>query len=167
MEHVNLGYWVDRGEAWRNCSAQIVESASMNIVIDTNIFISSMLTPTGNPARILEGWQSGAYQVIVCQRLLDELTDVASRSKFAPRISFADIETLISTLRSNAVIVDGPWPEVTRSPDPKDNYLLALAEKSGAAFLVTGDRGDLLPLETHGPTRILTARAFLSALAAT
>jgi uncharacterized protein len=138
----------------------------MKIVIDTNIFISSMLTPTGNPGRILEGWQSDAYQVIVCQRLLDELADVALRTKFAPRISLADIETLISTLRSDAIVVDGPWPDVTRSPDPKDNYLLALADKGGAAFLITGDRGDLLPLETHGPTRILTARQFLEQLAA-
>jgi uncharacterized protein len=138
----------------------------MKIVVDTNIFISSMLTPAGNPAQIVEGWLSGTYQVIVCQTLLDELADAASRPKLSLRISAEAIEALVFSLSSGGLFIDEPLPEVAASPDPKDNYLLALAEKGRADFLVTGDKADLLVLCAHGPTQIVTARAFLGQLAA-
>ena len=53
-------------------------------------------------------------------------------------------------------------PTVDVSRDPDDNYLLAIAVAGLADFLLTGDKRDLLSLERHGSTRILTVRAFLS-----
>ena len=47
--------------------------------------------------------------------------------------------------------------------DPKDSYLLALAEASQAEFLVTGDR-QLLSLKQHQSTRIITAAAMVEFL---
>jgi predicted nucleic acid-binding protein len=55
-------------------------------------------------------------------------------------------------------------PFVELSPDPDDNWLIALAEAGGADFLVTGDKADLLSLERTGSTRIVTARQFLDEL---
>ena len=52
-------------------------------------------------------------------------------------------------------------PVVEVSPDPDDNYLLAMAVAGSADFLVTGDKRDLLGLGTHAGTRIISARAFL------
>ncbi len=52
-------------------------------------------------------------------------------------------------------------PEVFDSPDPKDNYLLAVAQVAQVAraeLLVTGDKGHLLSLRKHRTTRIVTAR---------
>jgi uncharacterized protein len=51
-------------------------------------------------------------------------------------------------------------PLVERSPDPYDNYLLALAEAGNADYLVTGDKTGLLALGDHHGTRIVTARDF-------
>ena len=45
------------------------------------------------------------------------------------------------------------------APDPKDSYLLALAEAGQAEFLVTGDK-ELLALGSHKTTRIVSAREF-------
>ncbi len=45
--------------------------------------------------------------------------------------------------------------------DPKDNYLLALAQDSQADYLVTGDR-DLLILENFAGTIILSYQDFTS-----
>ena len=47
-----------------------------------------------------------------------------------------------------------------RSPDPADNFLLALAEAGNADYLVTGDKSGLLALASHKSTRIITARDF-------
>ena len=53
-------------------------------------------------------------------------------------------------------------PVVDASPDPDDNYLLALAVAGRADFLVTGDKRDLLGLAIYRGTKILTVRDFLA-----
>ena len=55
-------------------------------------------------------------------------------------------------------------PSVDRSRDPGDNFLLAMAEASNAEYLVTGDKRDVLALDVHGRTRIVTTRQMLAVL---
>lgn len=40
-----------------------------------------------------------------------------------------------------------PLPRVKRSPDPGDDFLLALCEAGKADYLVTGDKSGLLSLD--------------------
>src|ERR1035438_6302260 len=49
------------------------------------------------------------------------------------------------------------------APDPKDSFLLALAEASQADFLVTGDK-ELLSLKHYKSTRIITPAAMIEIL---
>jgi hypothetical protein len=49
------------------------------------------------------------------------------------------------------------------APDPKDSYLLSLAEASEAELLVTGDE-ELLFLTQHKSTRIITPAAMIELL---
>jgi predicted nucleic acid-binding protein len=51
---------------------------------------------------------------------------------------------------------------VQRSPDPTDDFLLAMSEAGKADYLVTGDKSGLLKLGRHQNTRIVTARHFAS-----
>jgi uncharacterized protein len=55
-------------------------------------------------------------------------------------------------------------PEVVRSADPNDDFLLALAEAGNADYLVTSDKTGLLPLRTHRGTRIVTVKVFAQRL---
>jgi hypothetical protein len=57
-----------------------------------------------------------------------------------------------------------PLPDVTGSPDPDDDFLLALAKVSDADVLVTGDKSHLLVLRRSGRTRIRTARELVEEL---
>jgi predicted nucleic acid-binding protein len=59
----------------------------------------------------------------------------------------------------------GTLPRVRRSPDPSDDFLLALSEAGKAHYLVTGDKGGLLALARHHETRIVSVRKFASFLA--
>jgi predicted nucleic acid-binding protein len=52
----------------------------------------------------------------------------------------------------------GPLPRIKRSPDPTDDFPLALSEAGRADYLVTGDRSGLLALARHQATRIVSAR---------
>jgi predicted nucleic acid-binding protein len=64
-------------------------------------------------------------------------------------------------LHALAVVVD-KLPIVDASPDPDDNYLLAIAAAGAADFLVTGDKRDLLALRVYEGTKITTTRTFLT-----
>ena len=70
---------------------------------------------------------------------------------------------MIRRLREHAMIV-GDLPVVDLCSDPNDNYLLAMAQAANADYLVTGDKADLLIMDRHLTTRILSARAFAEIL---
>lgn len=53
---------------------------------------------------------------------------------------------------------------MNHSPDPGDNFLLAMAEAGTADYLVTGDKWHVLALQRHGNTQIVTARDMLNVL---
>jgi predicted nucleic acid-binding protein len=54
---------------------------------------------------------------------------------------------------------------IERSPDPTDDFLLALSEAGKADYLVTGDKTGLLALARHQATRIISARDFMALFA--
>ena len=59
----------------------------------------------------------------------------------------------------------GPLPRVKRSPDPNDDFLLALSEAGKADYLVTGDKSGRLSLHRHKTTQIVSARKFAALFA--
>jgi len=59
----------------------------------------------------------------------------------------------------------GSLPRVKRSPDPNDDFLLALSEAGKADYLVTGDKSGLLSLDRHKATQIVSATDFAALFA--
>jgi hypothetical protein len=77
----------------------------------------------------------------------------------AERIKPYKAGRLINQLKEFAETI-GSLPRVERSPDPTDDFLLALSEAGRADYLVTGDKSGLLALTRHRGTRIVSAREF-------
>ena len=133
-------------------------------VLDPNILISALLSPQGAPARLVSDWLEGEFELVVSERLLTELERALAYPKLRARISADDATAFVEFLRgSTDVTLDPPETHPARSPDPEDDYLIALASSSKAA-LVSGDR-HLLGLGERLP--ILSARAFLDIVAKT
>jgi uncharacterized protein len=135
----------------------------MRVVLDTNILLSALINRHGTPAQLITGWRERRYDLITSTEQLIELGDVARRPVLRARIVPSTVGRLIRDLRKLAEVLTR-LPEVERSADPADNFLLAMAEAGNANYLVSGDRRGVLALGTHGITQILRAREFLDAL---
>ncbi|HVE68310.1 MAG TPA: putative toxin-antitoxin system toxin component, PIN family [Solirubrobacteraceae bacterium] len=117
----------------------------MRAVVDPNVLISALLTRDGTPARLLRAWLNGAFELIVSPMLLDELRRALGYPKLRKRIPEAEADGFLAVLEHSAIAVEDPsTPLAVRSPDPGDDYLLALAAGQKAS-LVSGD-GHLLAL---------------------
>lgn len=135
----------------------------MRLVIDTNIFISALLYSQSVPGRLVEAWFHGAFSLVSAELQLEEIALVTRYPHIQARINRAMAGQLVNTIRGLAVMAP-TLPRVQRSPDPKDNFLLAMAEAGNADLLVSGDKRDVLALKRHEGTRIVTAREALQAL---
>lgn len=118
----------------------------------------------GAPAGILIAWFEGRFEMIVSEELLGELERVLLRPKFRRYTTPEEVAQYVDLLRRMATLETeptGPTPSFT--PDPKDDYLVALARSSDAHFLVAGDP-HLTKLPDPQEPPVLTPRAFLDML---
>ena len=129
----------------------------MRAVLDPNIVISALLSPTGAPARTLVSWQDGQFELVASPQLLAELERALAYPKLRQRISADQAAIALDWIAREALMADDVRDPPKRSRDPDDDYPVALAERTRAA-LVTGD-ADLLVLREELP--IFSAADFL------
>ena len=131
----------------------------MRVILDTNILVAALISPSGPPAAILQAFLDERLALVTCKPQLEEFRRVTRDPKLCKRVKPAEAGTLVNELRALALIPKR-LPKIERSSDPQDDFLLALAEAAGADYLVTGDKSGLLALRKHGRTRIVTAERF-------
>jgi uncharacterized protein len=129
-------------------------------VLDPNVLIAALLSPTGAPAQIVSRWLAGGFELVVSESLLEELERALGYPKLRDRIPAIDTSEFIALLRTAALVAPDPPVARRRSPDLGDDYLLELAESQGA-HLVSSDQ-HLLGLTDRFP--ISSARGFLELL---
>lgn len=137
---------------------------AMRVVLDTNILVSALISPVGNPAAIYDAWEDGTFTLLTCVEHLDELRATLQKPRVADLIKPYKAGRLVNQIKKLAQEI-ASLPSVERSPDPADDFLLALCEAGRADYLVTGDNSGLLVLGRHKGTRIISARNFVTLLA--
>jgi putative PIN family toxin of toxin-antitoxin system len=136
----------------------------MRVVLDTNIIVSALLAPAGKPAAIIRIWLDGKFTLLTCPTHVDELRSTLQKPRVSERIKPHKAGRLVNQIKKLAEDID-PLPRVERSPDPTDDFLLAMSEGGKADYLVTGDKTGLLALAHHEGTRIVSAREFAALFA--
>ena len=130
----------------------------MNVIIDTNLWISFLI---GHQTQLVRRMLTDLrFDVYVCSRLIEEIRDVASRDKIRKYVSEADLDDLLAIINAYcqfATIEAEVAPTAIR--DPKDLYLLALADTIGADYIVSGD-ADLTDLGQYNQARIMKLADF-------
>jgi len=131
----------------------------MRVVLDTNIFISSVLG--GKLSVIIDEWKAGRFKLIVSEAIAREYLDVIDRPKF--KIPKIEIVTAIEYLLQNAEFVTPEEKVVVIVADPTDNKFLEAAVAGKVDYIVSGDR-HLLDLGSFSDIPIIKAVDFIALL---
>lgn len=135
----------------------------MRVVLDTNIVISALLVARSDPAKLITAWRRGSFDLLSCELQLQEIRAVSRRDNIRSLIRPALAGELVNQLRAMTVWID-PLPPIDRSPDPFDNFLLAMAQGGCADVLVSGDKRGVLAMRSHGTCRIISVKQFVNEL---
>ena len=110
-------------------------------------------------------FENADVQVYVSRELINELVIVLARPKVRALVSIESTEAMWALMREKCYVIED-YP-VTPTPvrDPKDVYLLSMADAIPADFIVTGDK-DLLVLGKHNRTPIISYTDFTQILLA-
>jgi uncharacterized protein len=114
-----------------------------HIVIDTNVFISSVIGQVGYPRKIFnEIVFTNEVKICLSKEVLAEYEEVAIREKFMKYNGFQEkaIE-LIGAIREIAVWFE-PKEGIHELSDEDDNMFLELAVEADAEYIVTGNSKD-------------------------
>lgn len=132
--------------------------AELRCVLDTNVLISALISPSGLPSRVLER-AFRDNRLLTSADALDELDTRLRRPKFDRYLLPGAAARFVDLVASQAERVTVA-SAVTDCPDPDDNHVLALALDGRADVIVTGDKRHLLPLHPYRGVDVLTPAAF-------
>ena len=134
----------------------------LRVVIDTNVWISAMLSARGTPARLVRQVLANGAAVFT-QATFEELESRIWKPKFDPYLSIEARRLLLHDVNAAAQWVDVP-PDIAAgawSRDVDDDAFVRAALAANAPWLVTGDN-DLLSVPPMDGLRILTPAAALA-----
>jgi putative PIN family toxin of toxin-antitoxin system len=134
----------------------------IRIVADTNVYVSAVVFG-GTCEQILALARSGLITLYISPALNAELERVLLKgfewTDRQVREALAEITAITSLVRPT-VVLGG----ILRDED--DHRVLECALAADAAFVVTGDKQDLLPLKDFRGIRIISPRHFLDLIRA-
>ncbi|RIK34820.1 MAG: putative toxin-antitoxin system toxin component, PIN family [Chloroflexi bacterium] len=141
----------------------------LRVVLDTNIYVSKVLIPSGLPAQAYRAWQDAQFELLTSPAILHELRNTLGYERIRRKYHITDgiVDELIGLLERHATVVVGTADVTGAIPaDPSDEIVLACAVDGQADLIVSGDQ-HLLALASYHGIPIIPVRAFLARLALT
>ena len=129
----------------------------MRIVLDTNILVSALITKGTPPDRLFQAWLRNEFELITSVAQMKEVSDVVTRPRLARFIDADEAAQMVAGIRESATVL-GEIPITRRSPDPKDDAILAAAVAGDAELVISGDKRDMLALKEVAGIPIRSAR---------
>jgi len=137
----------------------------LRVVLDTNVIVSSYVSPRGAPGRIREALSELRFELVLSQQVLDEYRHVLHRPGLARfhGMTAEKIEDQLAKLVAAVRVELATSIESLPVRDPNDAIILEAAVAGGANLIVSGDN-DLLVLGTFRGIGIVSPTAFLALL---
>lgn len=136
------------------------------VVLDANQIVSAFLKSTGHPAKLLDLFKEGVFEVVISPSIIEEMECVLNYprlQKYHGRTRqeikqflalFKDLCINIPVENKRGIIVED---------DPTDDKYVVCAIEGDADFIISGDK-HLLNLGSYKNIKILTVRKFLEIL---
>ena len=118
-----------------------MSAGSLFVVLDTNILVSALLTPSGNPSTILNSIIDGGLRIVFSADIMVEYRSVLSRERF--EFDGNDINDLLLFIEAFGLEVN-PDRSQTPLPDESDRPFFDAALEV-EAVLITGNLKDFPP----------------------
>lgn len=135
----------------------------MRVVVDTNIFVSALISPRGTPAQLLA--HEFPFELVTSEEILAELNRVLHYDRIQKRYKLNEemISGYLSTIREDSQVVEVTGQVTIIEKDLSDNKFLACAVEAKADYIVSGDP-HLTELETFEGIPVIIPKAFLELL---
>jgi putative PIN family toxin of toxin-antitoxin system len=130
-----------------------------NIIIDTNVFVSSLIQKNYPYRIVYELLIEDKIQLCISEKLLYEYYEVLHRPKFSTYKDFlirAEMLLAVISIKSKKFI---PKTKLDIISDVKDNMLLELADVCSAHFLITGNTNDFT-FSQYKETKVVTPKEY-------
>ena len=137
----------------------------MKVVLDANIYVSSMVNSLGSPKRIILAWHQGAFDVLLSRTILDEVGTVLKYPRIVRRHEQEGeaIQRLLKLLENETVIVEPTVVVNVIKGDESDNRYLECALEGKARYVISDDK-HLLDIGEYKGIIILPPAAFVAVL---
>lgn len=110
----------------------------MLVILDTNVLLSGLQVESGPPAKILDAWREGRFQLVSSDEQIEEFRRAARYPRLVRYLPRGAVGRVVNELRRAEVLLER-LHRAGDAPDPGDDYLLAMAIAAGADYLATGD----------------------------
>ena len=108
----------------------------MEVVLDTNVLVSGLLSPNGPPASILNLIVNSRLLLLYDNRILQEYIEVLHRENFGFDTSAVDSLMSFFTAEGEFIAAD---PIAVEFNDEDDRMFCEVMTSGGADFLITGN----------------------------
>jgi putative PIN family toxin of toxin-antitoxin system len=139
-------------------------------LIDTNVWVSAFLKPSGPPGQVIYSWQRGDFSVVTSFFQLTEISEVLNRPRLRKKFRYSseDGDIFVRLIASRSAIVETS-AKVKICRDPDDDEILEAAINGRAQYLVTRDDDlkrdlDLIKMGRRNGVRVVSVRQFLRRL---
>jgi hypothetical protein len=135
----------------------------LKAVPDANIFVSALISPEGNSAKICA--RVNEFVSCTSEETLKEVKRVVHYDRIYKKYNLdeAIIDQHLQKLRRSHVVVSGTYEVHGVVSDPDDDKFIACALEAGANYIISGDP-HLLNLKRYRDIQIVTPKAFLKVL---
>ncbi len=133
------------------------------VVIDTNVFISAILNPLGNPAAIFKLEREKKIKILVSHPILQEYIKTLSYPHLQKKhgLSKEQVSKKILRLLKYGKFIDPETKLNVIADDPDDNKFLECAVEGEADYIISGDK-HLKSLKSFSGIKIVDPAAFLN-----
>ncbi len=137
---------------------------SVRVVLDTNVLVAFLLTRGRTISTILDGWESGDFDLLTSPVLIAEVRRTLEKPKLRQRIRPEAAQALLEALEEDAILTPGDLELPGVTPDQDDDAVVSCAIEGDADYIVSRD-AHLLGLGEYEGVRVVEPAEFVRVLA--